>query len=59
MVLENSIEIAPVDHRHWAVAISVSTIAVKLVDWALQPIITLFFKRCLIHENVVEHFANL
>lgn len=59
VVFEYAVEIAPIDHCHWAMAVGVPAVTVKLMHRILEPVIALLLKYRLVYENVVEHFTNL
>lgn len=58
-VLEDSLKVAIVNHGHGSMTIGITTVSVELVHGILQPSIALLFQNISVHENVVEHNANL
>lgn len=59
VVFENAVKIAPVNHCHRTVSVSVATVAVEPVNRILQPIVALLFQRGLIHKYMIKHCTYL
>ena len=58
-VLEHPLKVTVIDHGHRTVPIRIPTISVELMHRILQPSVALLFQDVSVHEDVVEHNANL